>query len=129
MKRRRRPPLVRLAVALHGLAGVKRLDLDPPFLQLLEHGRVEAKLAVGAAAHDQTLGKLVLHLLEVLHYERMSFPAPPVGYDAVGQDDQIASVLLAVDDDPPEAVVREPDHRLHGTAPPLTGARSPGSRL
>jgi hypothetical protein len=57
MERRRCPPLVRLAVALHSLVGVKRLDLDPPLLQRLEHGGVGAQLAVGAAADDQTLGK------------------------------------------------------------------------
>ena len=112
MERGGRSPRVRLAVSPHRFGGVMCLDLDPPLSQRIEHGRMGPELPVSAAAHDQTLGQLVLHLLEVVHHERMTFAPPPVGYDAVGQDDQISGVLLAVDDDPPEAVALKPRHRL-----------------
>jgi hypothetical protein len=111
MKRGGGAPLVRLAVPLDGLGGVMRLDLDPPLAERVEHRRVGLKLAVSPAADDETLGQLVLHLLEVIHHERVTLATPPIGDDAVGQDDQIASVLLAVDDDPPKAVVLKARHR------------------
>jgi hypothetical protein len=83
---------------------------------------VGAQLAMPAAADDQTLGKLVLHLFEVLHHEGVTFPAPPVAYDAVGQDDQVASVLLAVDDDPPEACSPRAWPSPVTVAPPFEGS-------
>src|SRR5215211_2397335 len=70
--------------------------------------------AVHAAPHDQALGKLIHHLIEVLGNERVPLLPPPLTNDSAREHDQIPAVLLTVDDDVPEAVLGDPRH-----GPPL----------
>ena len=72
MKRRRRAALVRIAVAADGLRGGERLDLDAALPQGLEHRRVGPQPPVCAAAENQPVGQLGLHVLEVLQRQRMA---------------------------------------------------------
>ena len=110
MERRRRLDWIELAVAAYRLAGRHRLDAHPATRELVEHGLRRAKLAVGSGAQDQRPGQLALHLAEVLEAQRMALAPPPVRHDAVGRNDQVARLLLAIDNDAPEAVVLQPGH-------------------
>ena len=103
---------VGVASAADGLRGRERLDLHPASPQLVDHRGIGPELPVGAAAEDQPLGELVQDLVEVAHGQRVTLTPPPIGHHALGQDDQVAGVLLADDGDPPEAVVLELCHRL-----------------
>jgi hypothetical protein len=117
--------LVRRPVAADRLGGVNRNDFDPLPLEGLDHGGIGLELPVRPAAEDEPLRKLVAHIVEILVRERMAVAAPPVADDAVRQDDQVVCVLLAIHDDPPEAVLLEPRHRAKrtlGSAAALVGA-------
>src|SRR5215218_9144462 len=110
MQGRGRAPLVRVSVAAHGVGSEQHLDVDPATLQLLDHGARRPQPAVRAGAEDELLGKLVLDIAEVLDRERVALVPPPVREDAIGQHDQVARLLLTIDDDPPEAVVLQTGH-------------------
>jgi hypothetical protein len=47
----------------------------------------------------------------------MAILAPPVGNEPAGEDDHVAGLLLALDDDVTEPVVVDPCHRRQRTAP------------
>ena len=118
MQSRGGAPLVEVCVAADGIVGVQHLHVDPAPLELLDHGARRAEPAVRACAQYELLGELALDLTEVLDRERVALPPPSVRQDAVGQQhDQIPGLLLAVHDDPPEAVVLQPGHAEDSTLP------------
>jgi hypothetical protein len=102
--------LVELAVAPDGVGGLEHLDVDPAPLELLDHRPRRTELLLRASTEYERLRQLVLDLAEVFDRERVTFLPPPVGDDPAGQDDQVARLLLAVDDDPAEAVVLKPGY-------------------
>jgi hypothetical protein len=108
MQSRGGTPLVEVCVAANRVVGRQHLHVDPPPFELLDHGARGVEPAVRPGTEYELLGKLVLDFSEVLDRERMPLPSPPVREDAVGQHDQVAGLLLAVDDDAPEAVVLQP---------------------
>jgi hypothetical protein len=110
VKRRGGTPLVELSVATDRIGGAQHLDVDPATLQLLDDGSRRTEPAVRTRAEYELLGEIILNLAEVVERERVAVPPPPVGEDAVGQHDDVARLLLAVHDDPPEAVVLKPRH-------------------
>jgi uncharacterized Fe-S radical SAM superfamily protein PflX len=55
----------------------------------------------------------------------VTLPPPPIREDAVRQHDQVPGLLLAVHDDPPEAVVLQPGHAEDST---LVGQLEPAGR-
>ena len=63
-----------------------------------------------AAAYDETLGKLVEHVLEVGHDQGVAVLPPPVPHDSVGQDDDVAVMLTTVDHYAPETVFADARH-------------------
>jgi hypothetical protein len=97
--------LVELSVATDRVRGPQHLDVDPATLELVDHRTRRAESPLRARAEYELLGELVLNLAEVLARERVAVLPPPVGEDAVGKHDEVARLLLAVHDDPPEAVV------------------------
>jgi hypothetical protein len=107
-----RPTRVELAVATNGLISWQRLHLDTPLSELVERLRIWAHLRIRARAHDQTLRQLLEDVVEIVKNETMSICAPPVGDNATGENDHIASLLLAVDDEMAEPVSLDPRHSL-----------------
>jgi len=59
---------------------------------------------IDALTDDQQIGARVEHLFEVSGTQRVTLPAPPIGYDPVRQDDDVLAVRLTVDDDPSESI-------------------------
>jgi hypothetical protein len=110
MQSRGGAPLVEVSVAADRVIGVEHLHVNPAPLELLDHGPRRAQPAVRPSTEYQPLGELVLDLTEVLDRKRVTLPPPPVRQDAVRQHDQVPGLLLAVHDDPPEAVVLKPGH-------------------
>jgi hypothetical protein len=102
---RRGAVLVELAVASHCRVGGQALDLHPAALELRDNGGVGAQTAVGSDTQNEPRRKLIEHLVQVLDSQRVALAPPPIGHHTVGQHDEIAGVLMAVDGEPPEAVV------------------------
>lgn len=65
-----------------------------------------------ADAQDKPHRKLIEHLVQVLDRQRVALAPPPIGHHPVGQHDEIASVLMAVDGEPPEVVVLQMSHTV-----------------
>ena len=110
MKRGGGPPLIELAVPTYGVLCGKALDRNAAPLQFLDRRPVRPQATVGTDAHDQPLGQLLQHILNVLEHQRVPLAPPPIGHDAVGQDDHVTPLLQSVDTETAEAVVREPCH-------------------
>src|SRR5688572_30442781 len=85
MQSRGGAPLVKVSIAANRLGGLQHLHVDPPPLELLDHGAGRAELAVRPGAEYELLRELVLNLSEVLDCERVPLAPPPVREDAVGQ--------------------------------------------
>jgi hypothetical protein len=97
-------------VPANGVPGGEHLDVDASGAQLVERSRIGLHAAVRAGAEDQPPRQLVEHVVEILEHEPVPVPAPPVFLDTLGKDDDVAGVLLTIDDDVPEPVVLDARH-------------------
>lgn len=108
MERSRRAARVELAVTANGLVGGQCLDFYAAVPQLLERLGLGPHLLVRARTDEQMRRQLLEHAFEVGEDEPVPVRAPPVRDDTVRQDDDIACLLFAVDDDMAEAVSLDP---------------------
>jgi hypothetical protein len=112
MKCGRRPAVVELAVAMDSLARRQSLDLDTPLPELLNRLRVGPHLSIRARAHNEALRQLIDDLAEVGKDEAVPIGPPPIGKNALGQDDYVTRLFLTVDEETTEVVALDPRHRL-----------------
>ena len=117
MERGGRSSGIERVVPANGVAGGEDLDLDASCAQLVERLRIWLHAAVRPGAEDQPLRQLVENVGEILEHESVPVPAPPVLLEALGQDDEVARVLLAVDDDVSESVALDAGHQGIMTQP------------
>ena len=68
-------------------------------------------MAVRPRPDDQVRRELLKHLVQVCEYETMPLGSPPVREHAVGQDDHVLRLLLAVHEDAAEAIPLDPRHQ------------------
>jgi hypothetical protein len=107
--------LVELAIPAHGLGGPHRFDLDTTGGKCLEHRLGWAQAPVVTAAEHQAFRQLVDYLVEVFEREGVPLAPPPVRNHSIGEDDEVAGVLLAVNGDPTEAVIGQSRHEGAGS--------------
>jgi hypothetical protein len=88
---------VQRAVAAHRVIGREHLDLDSALSEAFDCIRVGDHAPVGAGTDDQTPGQIWENFIQVLEREAMTIPATPIPDNASREDDDIVSVLLAVD--------------------------------
>jgi hypothetical protein len=88
---------VHRAVAAHRVIRREHLDLDSALSEAFDCIRVGDHAPVGAGTDDQTLGQIWENFIQVLEHEAVTIQATPIPDDASREDDEIVSVLLAVD--------------------------------
>jgi hypothetical protein len=88
---------VKPAVTTHRVLGRKHLDLDSALSEGFDCLRVRDHAPVGAGTDDQTLGQIGENFIQVLEHQAVAIPAPPIPDNPSREDDDIVSVLLAVD--------------------------------
>jgi hypothetical protein len=101
---------VERAVAANRFLCGENLDLDAPAAKAGDRIWVRLQASVYAGAEDEPLGELVEDVLEIFQHQAVPVPAPPVPYDALGEDDDVPRVLLSVDRDVPEPVALDSRH-------------------
>jgi hypothetical protein len=111
MKCGRRAAGVKFAVAMDSLARRQGLDLHTPPPELLNRPRVGTHLPVRARAYYQALRQLVDDLPEVGDDESVPIGPPPIGEHTVGEHNQVARLMLTVDEEMAETVTLDPRKR------------------
>jgi hypothetical protein len=97
-----------LVVCLAGLFRGLGDELDAGCLERLLGRWRDAHPAIGALANNQQIRTGNQNVLQVGGLEDVTFPAPPAAEHSVRQDDHIALVGLAVNDQVSEAVSVDP---------------------
>jgi hypothetical protein len=112
VERGRRAARIELAVAADGLVRRQGLHLDAALAELVERLRLRTHLPVRARADDKPFRQLLEYVVQVGEDESVPIRAPPIGEYALGEDDHVTRLLVAVDDEITEAVSRDPRDRV-----------------
>jgi hypothetical protein len=112
VQRRRGGGRIELSVSVYGVSRVQDLHLDATTLEFLERAGIRPHSSVGTRTNHENRWRIVDDLHQVLDDKPVPVLAPPVGDDPVRKKNDVAGMLLTVDDDAAEFVVVYYGHSL-----------------
>ena len=90
MQSSRSPRWIELTVPIDRVVRRKDLNFDPASFELLNDARIRLQASISAGTDDERRGQFLDDIGQVLGDEGVPILAPPVGDNAVGEQDHVS---------------------------------------